>query len=222
MAIKKITLISTSLNTGALMNKLFAKELPEISIHNIVDDGLVKEIIANDNVVSPSLIKRVCMYVVSAEMSGTDLVMITCSTISGITEVVERLVGIPVIRIDEPMAELAVKKFDRIKLLATMASTLNPSVKLIKEKARKHNKKIILDYSLCESARKFLDEGNQEKHDRILREEIENALKDFDLVILAQASMDRLVDKLDTEKRKRVIASPTLAIENIKRMFLSG
>jgi hypothetical protein len=81
-------------------------------------------------------------------------------------------------------------------------------------------KQVTLDSSLCQMARKFLDEGKPEEHDRILREEIERGLKNFDLVILAQASMTRALETLDNEKRKRVLTSPSLAIENIKsRLF---
>ncbi|MFQ5842154.1 MAG: aspartate/glutamate racemase family protein [Thermodesulfobacteriota bacterium] len=222
MSIEKITLISTGLKTGALMNQFFAKELPEITIHNIVDDSLVKEIIANDNVISPGVVRRVCSYVVSAEISGVDLVVITCSSISVIARLAERMVGIPVMRIDEPMAELAVEKADRIKVLATISSTLNPSMQLIEEKSQRQGKEVVLDSSLCERARQFLDEGNPEGHDRILREEIEKSLKKFDLVILAQASMGRVLDTLDVEKRRSVFTSPALAVEHIKRKFLSS
>ncbi len=221
MSIEKITLISTGLNTGSLMSQLFAKELPEITTRNIVDDSLVKEIIANDNVIPPGVVRRVCSYVISAEMSGADLVVITCSSISVIARVAQHSVGIPVVRIDEPMAELAVERADRIKVLATISSTLDPSVQLIEEKSRQRGKEIVLHPFLCERARQFLDEGNPEGHDRILREEIEKALKKFDIVVLAQASMGRVLDTLDVEKRGNVLTSPALAIEHIRRKFLA-
>jgi Asp/Glu/hydantoin racemase len=221
LALEKITLISTSLKTGALMNQLFVDAFPGIAFHNIVDDSLVKEVIANDNTITPGVVRRVCSYVVSAEMSGAGLVLITCSTISVIAKVAERLVHIPVMRIDEPMAELAVAKGDRIKVLATISSTVTPSVELVREKSRQRGKKVVLDSSLCDMARQSLDAGSPEEHDRILREEIENTLKNFDLVILAQASMGRVLGTLDDQKRKRVLTSPPLALEHIKKKFLS-
>lgn len=221
MSIEKITLISTGLNTASLMSQFFAKELPEITTRNIVDDSLVKEIIANDNVIPPGVVRRVCSYVISAEMSGADLVVITCSSISVIARVAQHSVGIPVMRIDEPMAEVAVERADRIKVLATISSTLDPSVQLIEEKSRQRGKEIVLDPFLCERARQFLDEGNPEGHDRILREEIEKALKKFDIVVLAQASMGRVLDTLAVEKRGNVLTSPALAIEHIRREFLA-
>ena len=221
MSIKRITLISTSLSTAIAMNQLFVKEFPEITIRNILDDSLVKEVIANGNVISHGVVRRVCSYVVSAELSGADLVVITCSTISVIARVAERLVGIPVMRIDEPMAEFAVERGNRIKVLATISSTVTPSVQLIEEKSRQQGKELVLDSSLFEMARQFLNEGNPEEHDRVLREEIENALKKFDLVVLAQASMGRVLDTLDVEKRNNVLTSPALAVEYIKKRFLS-
>lgn len=219
MSVKKITLISTSLGTGGLMGNLFIKEFPKITIHNIVDDGLVKEIIANGNVITSGIVQRVCSYVVSAEMAGTDLVVITCSSISNIAKVAGQMVKIPVVRIDEAMAERAIKEGSRIKVLATTSATLPPTMELLQEKSLLRRGEVILDSSLCETARKFLDEGNPGEHDRILREGIEEALKDSDIVILAQASMERVLDTLGAEKRKSVLTSPKLAIEEIKRRF---
>jgi len=220
LKVKKITLISTSINTGKLIDSLFVREFPKISIHNIIDDNLVKEIIRNDNIISPSVVRRVCSYVVSAEMSEADLVVITCSTISSIAKVAERLVKIPVMRIDEPMAELAAKKGDRIKVLATLSSTLTPSIQLLKEKCQQQGKKAVVDGFLIDRARQFLDKGNTEQHDYIIKEEIENALGNYDLVVLVQASMARVLDTLSAENQKRVLTSPKLAVEYIKRKFL--
>ena len=76
-----------------------------------------------------------------------------------------------------------------------------------------------MDGFLINKARQFLDEGNPKKHDQIIKEEIENALENYDLVILAQASMERVLDTLSAEKQKRVLASPKLAVEHIKRKF---
>lgn len=219
MAVKKIVLISTSIQTGAFMNALFVKEFPRIIIRNIIDDGLVKDIIANNDIITSSLVRRVCSYILSAEISGADLVVITCSTISCIAIIAKHLVRIPVVRIDEPMAELAVKKGERVKVLATLSSTLTPTMQLIKEKRQQQGKKVVLDGFLINKARQFLDEGNHKKHDQIIKEEIENALENYDLVILAQASMERVLDTLSAEKQKRVLTSPKLAVEYIKRKF---
>lgn len=219
MAVKEIVLISTSIHTGAFMNALFIKEFPKIIIRNIIDDGLVKEIRANNDIITSSLVRRVCSYILSAEISGADLVVITCSTISCIAIIAKHLVRIPVVRIDEPMAELAVKKGERVKVLATLSSTLTPTMQLIKEKRQQQGKKVVLDGFLINKARQFLDEGNHKKHDQIIKEEIENALENYDLVILAQASMERVLDTLSAEKQKRVLTSPKLAVEYIKRKF---
>ena len=137
------------------MNSLFVREFPKIIIRNIIDDGLVKEIIANNGIISPNLVRRVCSYIISAEISGADLVVITCSTISCIAMIVKHLVKIPVMRIDEPMAELAVKRSEQIKVLATLSSTLSPTMQLIKEKCKQKGKKIALDGLLIKEARNF-------------------------------------------------------------------
>jgi hypothetical protein len=219
MKVKKITLISTSLGTGGLMHRLFVKEFPGVDVRNIVDDNLVREILSNKNTIPPHVVRSVCSYVVSAEMSGSDLIVITCSSIAGLTKVAERLVKIPVMRIDGLMVELAVKKAHRLKILATIPATLTPTVELIQEKARETGKMIEIDATLCENARRSLDEGRPEEHDRLLCEEIGKALDRFDFVLLAQASMARVLDTLEEGKRKQVLTSPPLAVEEVRRRY---
>ncbi len=177
---------------------------------------------ANGNRVFPSVVQRVCSYVISAEMSGADLVIITCSSISGLADIAARLVEIPVMKIDDPMAELAVKRGRRIKVLATLSTTLTPSVRLIQEKASQQGKAVFLDPVLCEKARQFLDRGNPEMHDRILRKEIEDTIDNYDLIVLAQASMGRVLDTLDSKKANRVLTSPKIAVDYLRRRLLSG
>jgi Asp/Glu/hydantoin racemase len=215
---KNIRLISTSISTGTIMDNLFKESFPEADVYNIIDDSIVREIIYNKDVISTGITKRLCAYVISAELSGSDFVVICCSTISGIGRIVSKMVSIPVVCIDEPMAELAVQKGKRIKILATMSSTLKPSIDLLQLTAEAQNKDIILDSLLCSHARNFLDQGKPEKHDLVLLEEIQKALKENDIVVLAQASMARVLNSLEKDK-DRVYTSPPIAVKAIRKQF---
>ena len=217
--IQTIRLLSTSLPTGTLMSDLFKKEFPEAVVYNIVDDSIVREIISNNNTISSDIVKRVCGYVISAELSGAELVVICCSTISGIASTASALVSIPVMGIDEPMAEKAVKQGEKVMVLATMPSTLSPSLRLLQDTCQRFDKPVVIDSVLCTEARGFLDAGNPERHDEILTDEIKKALKSYDIVVLAQASMARVCDVLTDPDRKRVLTSPPIAVESIRKQY---
>lgn len=217
--VKTIRLLSTSLPTGTLLSDLFKNEFPEAVVYNIIDDSIVREIIANNNTISADIVKRVCMYAVSGEMSGADLIVICCSTIAGIADTARSLVSIPVMGIDEPMAETAVRRGERVMVLATMPSTLGPSLQLLRKTTEQLNASVVIDSVLCEEARDHLDAGVPERHDAILKNEIEQALRSYDIVILAQASMARVCDSLSDTDRKRVLTSPPIAVESIRKRF---
>ena len=217
--VKTIRLLSTSLPTGTLMSDLFKNEFPKAVVYNIVDDSIVREIISHNSTISPDIVKRVCGYVISAELSGAELVVICCSTISGIASTASALVSIPVMGIDEPMMERAVKEGEKVMVLATMPSTLSPSLRLLQDTCQRFEKSVVIDSVLCTEARGFLDAGNPEQHDAILTDEIKKALKSYDIVVLAQASMARVCDVLTDPDRKRVLTSPPIAVESIRKQF---
>jgi Asp/Glu/hydantoin racemase len=67
---------------------------------------------------------------------GAVAVLATCSSIGPAVVIVSQLVDVPVLRIDEPMASAAIETGRRIGVLATVASTLNPTVDLLRRRAQ--------------------------------------------------------------------------------------
>jgi Asp/Glu/hydantoin racemase len=214
-----IRLLNTSIGTGASMCDLFKAAFPETVVNNTVDDSIVREIIENSNLMTASVVKRVCAYVIAAEQAGDDLVVICCSTISGLSETAKKMVSIPVMGIDEPMAELAVSNAHRIMVLATIPTTLGPSLELLKRTAVRLGKSVELDSLLCKQARSHLDRGQADRHDAILKREIEKAFQRSDIVVLAQASMARVIDAVDLTMKDRVLTSPPIALQAIRERF---
>ncbi|MEU8659101.1 aspartate/glutamate racemase family protein, partial [Actinoplanes philippinensis] len=65
--------------------------------------------------------------------AGADLIVCTCSTIGAEAEATPT--GVPVVRLDRPMAEAAVAMGDRIAVVATVESTVEPTMALIQATA---------------------------------------------------------------------------------------
>ncbi|MFG2772973.1 arylsulfatase [Streptomyces sp. NPDC048350] len=69
-----------------------------------------------------------------AVADGADAVLCTCSTIGGVAERSAAELGVPVLRVDRPMAAEAVRA-EKIVVVATVASTLAPTLDLLREES---------------------------------------------------------------------------------------
>ena len=85
-------------------------------------------------------------------MAGADAVMVTCSSIGPGVVLAQQLFDIPVIRVDEAMAEAAVRMGRRIGVMATLRTTLEPTIALLREKAAEAGIEIEIVDSLCDGA----------------------------------------------------------------------
>ena len=95
----------------------------------MTDESLIKNTIAAGGLTA-STTRRMAAMVWSAREGGADAVMITCSSIGPGVKVLRQLFDFPIFRIDEAMAETATSKAHRIGVLATLQTTLDPSVEV--------------------------------------------------------------------------------------------
>jgi len=78
----------------------------------------------------------------AVEETGADAVFCLCSSLGPVIDIAKKLVDIPVIKIDEAMAEKAVKDANKIGVMATVPTTWGPTVDLIMEKAELLGKQV--------------------------------------------------------------------------------
>lgn len=210
---KTLGLIHTSATLVPVFQQLCNEWLPGVSVFNIVDDSLIKNVIANGELKADTA-RRVVDYVGSAEAAGADFILVTCSSIGAAVEAAAPLTKVPVLRVDQPMADLAVQSGKRIGVVATLPTTLAPTSDLVKRRAAIAGKEIELTSRLCEGAFEALMGGDAAKHDAMVADALRELSTQVDVILLAQASMARVVDSLSAEdKRVPIIASPPQAIK---------
>lgn len=212
-----ITMIHTVTPIVDNLKAIFKKKLGNSSatIYNIVDDSILPRILNNGSL-SPEIISTVYQHISSAERMGSDIILVTCSSISEVVDIVSPLVSVPIIKIDDAMTDEAVKIADNIAVVATIKTTLNPTINQLKEKMVKAGKQINLVPLLCSNAYKALiNESNPKKHDLLLYEAIEEIIENVDTIVLAQASMARLLPKLKKLTNKPILTSPESAVEKV-------
>ncbi len=210
---KTLGLIHTSATLVPIFQKLCEEHLPGVKVFNIVDDSLIKDVI-NKGRLTNQTARRVVDYVGSAEVAGADQIMVTCSSIGAAVEASEALTQVPVLRVDQPMADLAIKTGKKIGVVATLPTTLEPTSDLVERRAKVLGKEIELTSKLCEGAFEALMGGDPEKHDQMVAEALKELSKEVDVILLAQASMARVVESLSEEDKKvPIVASPPEAVK---------
>jgi len=178
-------------------------------IHDVIEAGGVTTAVSR---------RLVQYYQIAADM-GAAVILNTCSSVGEVVDIGRSLIDVPIIRIDEPMAKEAVRRFGAIGVLGTVGTTLKPTVRLLESKAEEAGKRISVVEGLAEGAYMALVEGNAGEHDRLLLETAQRTAGSVDGIILAQASMSRMQDALAAEIGKDVLSSPLLALEEVRKII---
>ena len=215
---KRVAVIHTSFVTVDLLKSLFHEIIPEVRMINIVDDSLLSELTEKRGI-TPSIVRRVCKYAVEAEAAGADAIFNQCSSVGEAVDIARTMLKIPYIKIDEAMAEEAVKIGGRISVVATAASTIGPSCRLIEKTAQRLDRRVKIRDFLADGALDVLmKEDDRERHDKMVLEEIKKAGDISDVIVLAQGSMAALLPQLGFVE-KPVISSPRLGVERLRKVL---
>ncbi len=212
---KTLALIHTSATLVPVFQQLIKARLPDVDTFNIVDDSLVRQIGAKGGI-TPDISARVAAYIGSAASGGADHILVTCSSIGPAVEAAAASVRVPVLRVDQPMSDAAVQAGRRIGVIATLPTTLNPTSDLVRRRAAAAGKTIELTALLVEGAFEALMAGDAAKHDALVGAALKELSARVDVILLAQASMARVVDTLaPADKRVPIFASPPIAIDHL-------
>lgn len=215
MKAKKLGLIHTSATLVPVFAQLFKDKLPGVEVFNIVDDSLVKGIMTAGSI-TPQIEERVANYLKSAAAAGAQQILVTCSSIGPAVEAAAPAIPVPVLRVDQPMADRAVRTGKRVGVIATLRTTLDPTADLIQRRAQKAGTTIELTSRLVEGAFEALMSGNATTHDAKVSNTLNELSAQVDVIVLAQASMARVVETLSPEdKRVPILASPGIAVEHL-------
>ncbi|MGQ9459397.1 MAG: aspartate/glutamate racemase family protein [Anaerolineae bacterium] len=216
---KKLALLHTVVWLLQVFQDLCSELMPGVETYHVVDESLLREAIRVGNL-TPRAYRAVARYAVSAQEGGADAVLVTCSSISPCVDVAQRLVSIPVLKIDEAMVDKAVRIGRKIGVVATLSSTLNPTSALVRERARLLGKEVEVRPALCEGAFEAASAGNMATHDTLVREALRHLAEQVDVIVLAQASMARVADQLDEkEKTVPILSSPRLGVMRAREVL---
>ncbi|PYI53523.1 aspartate/glutamate racemase family protein [Paenibacillus flagellatus] len=215
---RKLAIIHTTPVTVDSLKALARETIRDAEIVNFVDDSILPQLAANGGNVA-EVEERWIHYAKFAEQVGADCILNACSSVGELVAKAQPHVGVPIVRIDEAMAEEAVGRGRRIGVAATVPTTLEPTLRLLRAKAAAAGNDAEFVPALADSAYRLLMAGDKDGHDRVLAETLLELGDQVDVVVLAQASMARVVETLPEAVRPKYLSSPRLGMERVKRVM---
>jgi len=201
LAGKTLGIIHASHLTIAAVRPYVSKYIPEVSIMHLCDDTIQRDnIAAGVGVIPKRNYAKFAQYARNFQEAGVDLILLACSTFNYAAELARPMVDTPIMQIDRPMMEQAVRIGKTVGLLATLATTVPSSERLLQIAADGIKKSIAVKTVLCSAAFDEFAKGNIEKHNEILIGEVEKLAGQADCIVMAQLSMSALAPFLKDMK----------------------
>ncbi|MYT27425.1 MULTISPECIES: aspartate/glutamate racemase family protein [unclassified Streptomyces] len=151
--------------------------------------------------------------------AGAGAVLCTCSTLGTVAEAAGPALGVPVLRVDRPMAAEAVATGSRIAVLASVESTLAPTTELIADEARRAGRTAQVRTVLVPEAWERFTAGDQEGSLAAVADAVRRVRETggVDALVLAQASMAPAAERF-ADGGVPVLASPRSGLRAAARL----
>ncbi len=208
-----VFLVHTSFVSVQHLTELFQELGPDLELRHIVDDSLLKEVLANGGV-TPAVRRRMRGYYQAAELAGASLIFNQCSSVGEAADAAARAVRVPVVKVDTAMAEEACRIGSRIGVVATLETTLGPTCRLIEATAKRMRKRVVVTRGLVKGAFEKLVGGDRARHNAMVLEAIRALAQKVDVVVCAQGSMVAILPELGPTPVP-VLTSPRLGVASV-------
>jgi Asp/Glu/hydantoin racemase len=217
----KLVFVHTVSPLLGVFHKLGAELLPGVELKHILDEPMVERVRRRGKL-APEDGLRLQSHVAVAEEIGADVVLVTCSTISPCVDDVRPHARIPVLKIDEAMIAEAVASGERLGVVATSATTLEPTRQLLQAEADRSGKRTQVELVLVDGALPALLNGDGATHDRMVKQAVLELARRVDVVLLAQASTARVLDVIsEAERPVPILSSPHLALHRVRELLFN-
>jgi aspartate/glutamate racemase len=210
----RIALIHALAHAVDPINQAIARDWPQATRMNLLDDSLSNDLAANgrgQDAVMHERFARLAQYAVDC---GSNAILFTCSAFGTCIEAAAaKHANIPVLKPNEAMIDDAAARGQRIGLVATFGPTL---ISMPPE----FPKQVALDTALAEGALAALNAGDGELHDKlIVQAAAELAAKGCRVIALAQFSMARAAALVQQQTGLTVITPVSSAVAKLQLML---
>jgi len=215
----KIVLIHASRAAVDPVTQYYTSASPQLEITNLLDDGVMRLLRTGD--IGAAKSRLADMLSVARNTYGAELALLTCSAVPpDILDELKRGAGFPVLKIDEPMCEAAIKAGSRIGLITSFPPTSATTRALLNEAAARVGKSIEIEEEQAPEALKALLAGDEATHDiELLAAAGRLAQKRPQVVVLAQVSMARLAPVIAERLVLPVLSSLASSLDAVRTIL---
>lgn len=212
----RIALIHALSHSVEPINEAMAREWPEATSMNLLDDSLSADLAASGRGLDAAMNQRfmdLAEYVVG---TGAQAILFTCSAFGPCIEAVaRRYADLPVLKPNEAMIADAVKAGGPIGLIATFPPTLASM-------PPEFPASVEVRCALAEGALDALNGGDVERHDALIVEQAKHLhATGCNTIALAQFSMARARSACEQATGKPVLTTVHSAVMELKRRLSS-
>ncbi|GHC88993.1 hypothetical protein GCM10010349_76630 [Streptomyces flavofungini] len=207
-----LALLHTSTAHIPVFDALRDADHPGLALRHLVHEDLL----ARARAEGPDAVADDVRAALVEAAEGADAVLCTCSTIGGVAESHAVAAGVPVLRVDRPMAAAAVRAGPVVAVVATVASTLEPTAALVREEAARAGRPVDIRTVLVDGAWERFAAGDREGHLRLVAGVVERVAGTVGAVVLAQASMADAADRAPAGTP--VLSSPRTGLSAAARL----
>jgi len=195
----------------------FTAQAPELDCVHLLDDGIMRFLADQDHVRSENRFQS--MAATARDTYGASLIVLTCSAVPRETmDALRVAAGVPLFKIDEPMAQLAAACGKRIGVLTTFPATLATTRSLLEEA----EPGIAVVWEMEEQALQCLLAGDQAGHDELFLAAARRlAKRQVEAVVLAQVSMARLQSQVERIVQVPVFNSLATSLAAVRNAVLT-
>lgn len=213
----KVGLIYTSTTPELieLVESEIKKELGEnVEMVSWTDPSILQEARDNGYVTKTAAARLIAMYM-EAVNAGCEAMINLCSSVGEVADSAQdaaKYIGIPIVRVDEEMCRDAARKGEKIAVMATLPTTLEPTKNTIKRVAREIGKNVELIDVLVDGAFGL----SQEQFKARMLEEAGKVADKADVILFAQGSMAYCENVIAQAYEKVVLSSPRYGAKALK------
>jgi Asp/Glu/hydantoin racemase len=189
-----LTLLHTSPVHVPVFDALRDADHPGLELRHVVREELLVRAGAEGPEAVTDEVRELLVAVVA---DGADAVLCTCSTLGAVAEGLAADVGVPVLRVDRPMAARAVAEGRRIAVVATVRSTFGPTLDLVEEEARRAGRAVDVRTVFVEGAWELFLAGDRDGYLALVATAIDG-IAEADVIVLAQASLTDAAERSHT------------------------
>lgn len=217
----RIYLLHAYRHSMAPCEEAFERLWPEAEAIRLLDEGLYADA-RPDGTLPAAIVPRLAGLFRHCVLSGARGIVFTGSTFGPAVEAAGAGLGVPLLKADEAMAEIAVARARRILILATARRALPVIRGNLEHAARTAGTSPELVEHWVEHAQAANNAGRGEEHDRLIAEAAVARGAGCDAIVLGQMSMAPARARMPPDVASRVLTSPDASALRMRALLAGG